>query len=48
MSLLKNGLFNTLLASSPLREKQQKTIRKKLNKKSSKNYEIGDFIDEKI
>ena len=36
MSLLKNGLFNTLLASSPLREKQQKTIRKKLNKKSSK------------
>jgi len=36
MSLLKNGLFNTLLASSPLREKQQKTIRKELNTKSSK------------
>ena len=36
MNLLKNGLFNTLLASSPLREKQQKTIRKELNTKSSK------------
>ena len=36
MNLLKNGLFNTLLASSPLREKQQKTIRKELNIKSSK------------
>jgi predicted alpha/beta-fold hydrolase len=36
INLLKNGLFNTLLASSPLREKQQKTIRKKLNTKSSK------------
>ena len=36
MSLLKNGLFNTLLASSPLREKQQKSIRKELNTKSSK------------
>ncbi|MEL1224982.1 MAG: alpha/beta fold hydrolase, partial [Candidatus Neomarinimicrobiota bacterium] len=33
---LKNGLFNTLLASSPLREIQQKPIRKKLNKISSK------------
>jgi predicted alpha/beta-fold hydrolase len=36
MNLLKNGLFNTLLASSPLREIQQKPIRKKLNKISSK------------
>jgi predicted alpha/beta-fold hydrolase len=36
MSLLKNGLFNTLVASSPLREIQQKPLRKKLNKVSSK------------
>ena len=36
MSLLKNGLFNTLMASSPLREIQQKPLRKKLNKVSSK------------
>ena len=38
MNLLKNGLFNTLLASSPLREIQQKPIRKKLNKISSKKF----------
>ena len=37
MNLLKNGLFNTLFASSPLREIQQKPLRKKLNKISSKN-----------
>ena len=36
MSLLKNGLFNTLFASSPLREIQQKPLRQKLNKISSK------------
>ena len=36
MSLFKNGLFNTLLASSPLREIQQKPLRKKLNQISSK------------
>lgn len=36
INLLKNGLFNTLLASSPLREIQQKPLRKKLNKASSK------------
>ena len=36
MNLLKNGLFNTLLASSPLREIQQKPLRQKLNKISSK------------
>ncbi|NCW10980.1 MAG: hypothetical protein EBW43_03205 [Proteobacteria bacterium] len=36
MSLLKNGLFNTLFASSPLREIQQKPLRKKLNQISSK------------
>ena len=36
INLLKNGLFNTLLASSPLREIQQKPLRKKLNKVSSK------------
>ena len=36
INLLKNGLFNTLLASSPLREIQQKPIRKKLNTISSK------------
>ena len=36
MSLLKNGLFNTLMASSPLREIQQRPLRKKLNKVSSK------------
>ena len=29
INLLKNGLFNTLLASSPLREIQQKPLRKK-------------------
>ena len=36
MNLLKNGLFNTLLASSPLREIQQKPLQQKLNKISSK------------
>ena len=36
INLLKNGLFNTLVASSPLREIQQKPLRKKLNKVSSK------------
>ena len=36
MNLLRNGLFNTLLASSPLREIQQKPLRQKLNKISSK------------
>ena len=36
INLLKNGLFNTLLASSHLREIQQKPLRKKLNKVSSK------------
>ena len=34
--LLKNGLLNTLLASSPFRESQQKPLRKKLNSISSK------------
>jgi len=36
MDLFKNGLFNTLLASSPIREAQQKNIRKKINNISSK------------
>ena len=36
MALLKNGLFNTLVASSPIREIQQKPLRKKLNRISSK------------
>ena len=36
MALLKNGLFNTLLASSPIREIQQKPLRKKLNRITSK------------
>ena len=36
MTLLKNGLFNTLVASSPIREIQQKPLRKKLNKITSK------------
>ena len=36
MTLLKNGLFNTLVASSPIREIQQKPLRKKLNRISSK------------
>ena len=36
MTLLKNGLFNTLVASSPIREIQQKPLRKKLNRFSSK------------
>ena len=36
MNLLRNGLFNTLLASSPLREIQQKPLQQKLNKISSK------------
>ena len=36
MALLKNGLFNTLVASSPIREIQQKPLRKKLNKITSK------------
>ena len=34
--LLKNGLFNTLVASSPIREIQQKPFRKKLNRITSK------------
>ena len=36
MNLFKNGLFNTLIASSPIREIHQKPIRKKINKISSK------------
>ena len=36
MTLLKNGLFNTLVASSPIREIQQKPLRKKLNRITSK------------
>ena len=36
MALLKNGLFNTLVASSPIREIQQKPLRKKLNRVTSK------------
>ena len=36
MSFFKNGLFNTLIASSPIREIQQKPLRKKINKISSK------------
>ena len=36
MKLFKNGLFNTLIASSPIREIQQKPLRKKLNRISSK------------
>ena len=36
MPLLKNGLFNTLVASSPIREIQQKPLRKKLNRITSK------------
>lgn len=36
MALLKNGLFNTLMASSPIREIQQKPLRKKLNRITSK------------
>ena len=36
MALLKNGLFNTLVASSPIRELQQKPLRKKLNRITSK------------
>jgi hypothetical protein len=36
MTLLKNGLFYTLVASSPIREIQQKPLRKKLNRISSK------------
>ena len=36
MGLLKNGLFNTLVASSPIREIQQKPLRKKLNRITSK------------
>ena len=36
MVLLKNGLFNTLVASSPIREIQQKPLRKKLNRITSK------------
>ena len=36
MSFFKNGLFNTLMASSPIREIQQKPLRKKINKISSK------------
>ena len=36
MGLLKNGLFNTLVASSPIREIQQKPLRKKLNRVTSK------------
>ena len=36
MTLLKNGLFNTLVASSPIREIQQKPLRKELNRVSSK------------
>ena len=35
MALLKNGLFNTLVASSPIREIQQKPLRKKLNRITS-------------
>ena len=36
MSFFKNGLFNTLIASSPIREIQQKPLREKINKISSK------------
>ena len=36
MGLLKNGLLNTLVASSPIREIQQKPLRKKLNRITSK------------
>ena len=36
MALLKNGLFNTLVASSPIREIQQKPLRKKLDRITSK------------
>ena len=36
MALLKNGLFNTLVASSPIREIQQKPLRKKINRITSK------------
>ena len=36
MALLKNGLLNTLVASSPIREIQQKPLRKKLNRITSK------------
>ena len=36
MSFFKNGLFNTLVASSPIREIQQKPLRKELNRVSSK------------
>ena len=36
MALLQNGLFNTLVASSPIREIQQKPLRKKLNRITSK------------
>ena len=36
MALLKNGLFNTLLASSPIREIQQQPLRKKLNRITTK------------
>jgi len=37
MNLFKNGLFNTLMASSPIREIHQKPYRKKLNRISSKH-----------
>ena len=36
MALLKNGLFNTLVASSPIREIQQQPLRKKLNRITTK------------
>ena len=36
MGILKNGLLNTLVASSPIREIQQKPLRKKLNRITSK------------
>jgi len=36
MNLLENGLLNTLVASSPIRELQQKPLRDKLNKISTK------------
>ena len=41
MALLKNGLFNTLVASSPIREIQQKPLRKKLNRITSKQIFIS-------
>ena len=41
MSIFKNGLFNTLIASSPIREIQQSAIRNKLNIVSSKNIFIS-------